>query len=128
MYQIDVMSRVPVYEQIVEQTKQFILSGILTAGDQIPTVRQLSSSLSLNPNTIQKAFKELDREGLTFSSPGRGCFVSAGAKKILSEQKREELKQMEEQIRQLALGGVKKEELLEMIERVYAEQREGEQK
>ena len=68
MYQVDVMSRVPVYEQIVEQTKKFILSGILTAGDQIPTVRQLSASLSLNPNTVQKAFKELDRQGLIYSA------------------------------------------------------------
>lgn len=120
MYQIDVMSRVPVYEQIVEQTKKFILAGILGPGDQIPTVRQLSAQLSLNPNTIQKAVKELDRQGLIYSAPGRGCFISPNAPQILSKEKRGELVDLEEQIKELALGGVKKEELLKLIEKVYS--------
>lgn len=119
MYQIDVMSRVPVYEQIVEQTKKFILTGVLDEGDQIPTVRQLSAQLSLNPNTIQKAVKELDRQGLIFSLPGRGCFISANAKKILMEEKRQGLNELEEKLRELALSGIKKEELYKLIDGVY---------
>ena len=54
MYHVDAMSRVPVYEQIVEQTEKFILAGILKPGDKIPSVRNLSIELSVNPNTIQK--------------------------------------------------------------------------
>lgn len=119
MYQIDVMSRVPVYEQIVEQTKKFILTGVLDEGDQIPTVRQLSAQLSLNPNTIQKAVKELDRQGLIFSLPGRGCFISANAKKILMEEKRQGLNELEEKLRELALSGIEKEELYKLIDGVY---------
>ena len=122
MYQIDVMSRVPVYEQIVEQTKKFILSGVLQAGDQIPTVRQLSVDLSLNPNTIQKAVKEMDRQGLIYSLPGRGCFIAPNALNLLRQEKRKELKGLREQIRQLAIGGIQKEELLELIEQVYEKQ------
>ena len=53
MYQIDVMSRIPVYEQIVEQTEKFILAGILCAADKIPSVRSMSVELSVNPNTRQ---------------------------------------------------------------------------
>lgn len=119
MYQIDVMSRIPVYEQIVEQTKKFVLSGVLRPGDQIPTVRQLSAQLSLNPNTIQKAFKELDRQGLIFSSPGKGCFISPKANEILRKEKRKGLKELEKQLQELALGGIKKEELLELIDKIY---------
>lgn len=119
MYQIDVMSRVPVYEQIVEQTKKFILTGILDEGDQIPTVRQLSAQLSLNPNTIQKAVKELDRQGLIFSLPGRGCFISANAKNILMEENRQGLDELEEKLKELALSGIKKEELYKLIDNVY---------
>lgn len=119
MYQIDVMSRVPVYEQIVEQTKKFILTGVLNDGDQIPTVRQLSAQLSLNPNTIAKAFKELDRQGLTYSLPGRGCFISANAKNILQNEKRQGLTELEEQIKELALSGIEKEELYKLIDTVF---------
>lgn len=119
MYQIDMTSKVSVYEQIVEQTKKFILTGILGPDDQIPTVRQLSAQLSLNPNTIQKAVKELDRQGLIYSLPGRGCFIAGNAKEILQEEKRSGLGELEEQINELRLGGIKKEELIELIERVY---------
>ena len=62
MFQIDIMSRIPVYEQIIRQTEKFILIGVLNAGDKLPSVRQLSAELSINPNTIQKAFTELDRK------------------------------------------------------------------
>lgn len=120
MYQIDVMSRVPVYEQIVEQTKKFILTGVLDEGDQIPTVRQLSAQLSLNPNTVQKAIKELDRQELIFSLPGRGCFISANAKRILRDEKRKGITELEEQIKELALSGIEKEELYTIIDRVYS--------
>ena len=120
MYQIDVMSRVPVYEQIVEQTEKFILTGILKEGDQIPSVRNLSVSLSVNPNTIQKAVSELDRRGLITSVPGKGCFVSDNAKKALSVVKRNNLGVIREKTEELVMAGIKKEEVLEVIEDVYA--------
>lgn len=121
MYQIDVMSRVPVYEQIVEQTERFILTGILNSGDKIPSVRNLSIQLSVNPNTIQKAIGELDRRGLIFSVPGRGCFVSDNAKNALSECKRSEMKEIKDKMKELALAGVSKEEMVKLIEEVYSD-------
>lgn len=119
MYQIDVMSRVPVYEQIVEQTEKFILTGILKEGDKIPSVRNLSVSLSVNPNTIQKAISELDRRGLITSVPGKGCFVSDKAKKALSVVKRNNLEIIREKTEELVMAGIKKEEVIEVIEDVY---------
>ncbi len=121
MYQIDVMSRVPVYEQIVEQTEKFILTGILKPGDKLPSVRNMSIELSVNPNTIQKSMAELDRRGLILSVPGKGCFVSEQAKKALTMTKRGELKEVKEKIRELAMAGVTKEEMLMVIEEVYKE-------
>ena len=120
MYHIDAMSRVPVYEQIVEQTEKFILTGILKPGDKIPSVRNLSIELSVNPNTIQKSIVELDRRGLIFSVPGKGCYVSEEAKTALSTVKRKEMAEIKDKINELALCGVTKEELLELIDEVYS--------
>ena len=91
MFQIDTMSRVPIYEQIVNQLEYFVLNGILKEGEQIPSVRNLSVELSINPNTIQKAYFELDKRGIIQSVPGRGCFVTESAKNILSAKKREKI-------------------------------------
>ena len=122
MYQIDVMSRIPVYEQIVEQTDKFILAGILCAGDKIPSVRSLSVELSVNPNTIQKAVAELDRRGVIFSVPGKGSFVSERAKDALAAAKRGNLNIMREKLREFKLAGISKSEVLEVVEEVYKEE------
>ena len=64
---IDSMSRQPVYEQIVDQVEQMILSGLMRPGEQLPSVRSLSLELSINPNTIQKAYAELDGRGIIYT-------------------------------------------------------------
>ena len=75
MFQIDALSRTPVYEQIVDQMERLVMNGLLAPGSQLPSVRSLSVQLAINPNTIQKAYTELDRRGVLVSVPGRGCFV-----------------------------------------------------
>lgn len=121
MYQIDAMSRVPVYEQIVDQTEKFILAGVLKPGDKIPSVRNLSIELSVNPNTIQKSIAELDRKGLIFSVPGKGCFVAESAKEALTAVKRGEMTDIKNRIKELLLAGITKEELISLIEEIYAD-------
>lgn len=120
MFAIDAMSRVPVYEQIIDQLERFVLGGALRPGEQLPSVRSLSVQLSINPNTIQKAYSELDRRGLLCSVPGRGCFVSDNAPALLAEYKRGELDWLEEKLRELAMAGIEKERLHELVERAYA--------
>ena len=105
MFQIDIMSRIPVYEQLIRQTEKFILLGVLKEGDKLPSVRQLSAELSINPNTIQKAFTELDRRGIIFSVNGRGNFVADKALKALD----------------FALAGISRTELHEYIDEIYDE-------
>lgn len=121
MFQIDLMSKVPVYEQIVNQVEKFILLGILKPDDKIPSVRQLSAELSINPNTIQKAFAELDRRGVIYAVNGKGNFVSDRAKKALETSKRLELEKVRQDIHEFALAGVSKEELYSLIDEVYTE-------
>ena len=122
MFQIDSFSRVPVYEQIIMQVENFVLKDILTADTQIPSVRNLSVTLSINPNTIQKAYSELDRNGIIYSVPGRGCFITKEAKDILSAQKKEKLSSLKEIIAELKLAGITKEVILETIETAYSDE------
>ena len=119
MFQIDTMSRMPIYEQVVNQLEYFVLNGILKEGEQIPSVRNLSVDLSINPNTIQKAYFELDKRGIIQSVPGRGCFVTDSAKDILSAKKREQLADLKILVIELALAEVRKEEVISCIEEVY---------
>ena len=79
----------PIYEQIVENFKMQIYKGILREGDQMPSVRSLAVELSTNPNTVQKAFAELERQGFIYTVKGRGNFVKGDV--LLMENKKNEL-------------------------------------
>ena len=72
---VDPRSGVPIYLQIIEQVKRSIALGILQAGEQLPTVKQLAIDLTVNPNTVARAYRELEREQVIETSPGRGSFV-----------------------------------------------------
>ena len=77
-YQIDPHSGLPVYRQVMDQTKHYIASGSLVTGDQLPSIRDLATRLSLNPATIVKAYAELQNEGFMEIKQGKGAFVSQG--------------------------------------------------
>ncbi len=115
MFQIDVMSRTPAYEQIIEQFEQFVMMDILRPGDKMISVRQMSVQLSVNPNTIQKAYSEMDLRGYIRSVPGKGCFVTQEAKEIIQRGHRNKMNEIREIVRSLILAGVTKEELIELI-------------
>ena len=119
MFTIDVMSRVPVYEQLIKQVEDQVLKGIMKEGDKMPSVRSLSMELSTNPNTIQKAYMELDRRGILVSVPGKGSFILAEALKTVGNQSKEKLSNLKEIVRKLAYAGVSKSEITDMIEEVY---------
>ena len=121
MFQIDSFSRVPVYEQIINQIEHFVLTGILSADTQIPSVRSLSVSLSINPNTIQKAYSELDRNGIIYSVPGRGCFITKDARELLSDKKKGKLTGLRELLKELKLAGLSKAKIIETVDEIYSE-------
>jgi GntR family transcriptional regulator len=91
MFQLDVRSRKPIYEQLVDKIKELIINRILKPDEQLPSVRMLSSQLTVNPNTIQRAYRELENQGYIYSIKGKGNFVAAIELKP-NEQKLTELK------------------------------------
>lgn len=119
MFVVDVMSRVPVYEQIIKQVEEQVLTGILKEGDKLPSVRSLSVKLSINPNTIQKAYTELDRRQLIITVPGKGSFISEKAIEVVGANSGEKMTELNKIIRELALAGVTKEEIINNIEEVF---------
>ncbi|HEV3152428.1 MAG TPA: GntR family transcriptional regulator [Candidatus Baltobacteraceae bacterium] len=74
---VDPRSGVPIYLQIIEQVKRSVALGVLAPGEQLPTVKQLALDLTVNPNTVAKAYRELERDEIIETSPGRGSFVRA---------------------------------------------------
>ena len=121
MYFIEPLSRIPVYEQLIEQIERYILAGILKSNEQLPSVRTMSVSLAVNPNTIQKAYSELDSKKIIFSVPGKGCFVSENAIEIIGNYKRLKLNELSNTLNELKLANITKEEILALIDSVYNE-------
>lgn len=119
MFQVDMMSRTPVYEQIIEQAERYVLNHLLSAGDKLPSVRQLSMELSINPNTIQKAYTELDRKGVLQSVPGKGCFISDNALKIVSQNSREKMKELIAILKELSLAGITQEQIIDCVKEIF---------
>lgn len=76
MIWVDPRNPKPLYEQIKESVRGQMLRGVLQPHDQLPSVRQLAQQAAINPNTIQKAYRDLESEGLLYSVPGKGCFVA----------------------------------------------------
>jgi len=72
---VDPRSGVPLYLQVIEQVKRSVALGVLGSGEQLPTVKQLALDLTINPNTVAKAYRELERDGVIETAPGRGSFV-----------------------------------------------------
>ena len=118
MISIDYQSKLPLYEQIVQRFQTLILSGALPPGSQMPSVRSLAMELSINPNTIQKAYSTLEQEGYIYSVKGKGNFAAESAG--LAEQKKKTL--MEQFRRLVAYGrelGITEQEYNEIIRCTY---------
>ena len=75
-FRVEARSVVPPYLQIVQQVRQALRMGVLTVGDQLPSVREVVAAAAINPNTVLKAYRDLEREGLVAAEPGRGTFVT----------------------------------------------------
>ena len=91
---LDLHSGMPVYRQIMDQVRGGIASGALAAGDQLPTVRQLAVDLEINPNTVVRAYRELELGGLLETHQGTGTFISAQKMKRRDEQRERQLVQI----------------------------------
>lgn len=93
-FSIDLHSGVPVYRQLIDQVRGGIASGSLTAGDQLPTVRQLAVDLAINPNTVMRAYRELELGGLLETHQGTGTFISSKKMEKKAAERERQLSQM----------------------------------
>lgn len=108
----------PIYEQVKDGLRHLVVTGALQAGDKLPSVRALASNLAINPNTIQRAYNELEAEGYIYSVAGKGSFVSgtADADAVRRETLRADVKKLLNELRYL---GVTEADAAALIKEVY---------
>lgn len=114
---IDYNDKRPIYEQIAERFQNLIISGVMEKDERLPSVRMLAVELSINPNTIQRAYAELERDGFIYTVKGRGNFVKRD-EELFNKQKERLLKELERHIKNCLRQGIKKEELLDKLQGV----------
>ncbi len=108
---IDYRDARPIYEQVVERFKLLILRGVLHSDDKIPSVRNLAVDLSINPNTIQRAYMELERQGYIYTVKGKGNFVSDSSQ-LLLKYKEEIFSELRKICKEAFEAGITKEEII----------------
>lgn len=104
----------PIYEQVKFGLRRLVLTGVLNPDDKMPSVRELSAQLAINPNTVQRAYRELEAEGYIYSVPGKGSFVAAD-KQVDHARIDTLLKQLDEAVSELSYMGYSQEDLIHRI-------------
>ena len=108
MVHLDYRDARPIYIQIVDNFRSQIAAGILQPGDKLPSVRELATQLSINPNTIQRAYRELEMNGVIQTLPGKGCFVCG-------RPETPDWEKLDAAIARLLSQGISREEILKYI-------------
>lgn len=114
MVHLDYRDGRPIYIQIVDGFREQILAGVLQSGEKLPSVRELAMELSINPNTIQRAYRQLEALGWIATVPGKGCFVS-GLPEYAREEQRELLRAFDEAAAALLRQGVTRRQLADRV-------------
>ena len=117
-FALDLRSGVPVYRQLIDQVRSGVASGSLTSGDQLPTVRQLAVDLAINPNTVMRAYRELELGGFLETHQGTGTFISNKKLEKKSAERERQLGQMAGEF--AARAGAAGFTLEELIDRMSA--------
>lgn len=117
LIQLNYRDSKPIYEQIKDGFRKLVISGSLLVDEKLPSVRELASSLAINPNTIQKAYRDLESEGYLYTIAGRGTFV-AKQEEILDTRQEELLLQFDEVVEELFFLSVKEADLTERMKKL----------
>ena len=121
MITLDYRDRRPLYEQVLEGLKDLMIRGILEQGEKLPSVRSLATDLAINPNTIQRAYAELERSGFIYSVQGRGSFVAdLGA--VHQERVQEWEREFDELMEEAKLLSIPKEAVVNRVEEKMKEE------
>ena len=116
MVHLDYRDARPIYAQIMVAYKEQISTGVLQPGDKLPSVRELAATLAINPNTIQRAYRQLEMEGWIVTVPGKGCFV-ARDEQLAEEEKKRLLAAFDAAVEGLLTFGISRESLIGRLQR-----------
>jgi GntR family transcriptional regulator len=126
LFDVDTRSTTPIWDQIVTRLRFAIASGSLPAGEAIPSVRQLAVALRVNPNTVARAYRELEAQGLVETRQGRGTFVAEAPRRLSAAQRREALSPSIERLTSEArMLGVEAKDLAELVRQAAAKLSKG---
>lgn len=114
---LDYQSRIPIYEQIVNNIENYVAVGILREKSQIPSIRELANNLGINPNTVKKAYDILENKGVIMTISTKGTFISNNTKMVLENKIDKEINLIKDKIRELENMGISKKEIMERIEK-----------
>ena len=118
MFIIDIQNKVPIFEQLKKQILEFI--SILLPNDKLPSVRSLATDIGVNPNTVSKAYQELENQGYIYSIKGKGCFIADNqTDQLIKDDKLDDFKGC---VNEMKKHQITKDKLLEIIEEVYKEE------
>lgn len=115
MFILDLKSRVPIYEQLKARTLELIMAGVLQQDSQLPSVRSLARDLGVNPNTIQKAYQDMEKEGVIYSVAGKGSFVN-DIRRVKEKEKEAAFISLRQICAQLKQCGAEDAEILQQVE------------
>ena len=116
---LDYTDHRPIYEQIKDQTRELILNKALEEHQQLPSVRELASQLTINPNTIQRAYQQLEREGYIYSMYAKRYFVAPLRDDVQLARKNESIKLLENAVKELIYLGTDEKEVVDLIKNIY---------
>lgn len=120
MVQIDYRSKQPIYEQIIEQIKLYVIKGQLSPGDAIPSVRKMAQSLGVTPSTVAKAYQELERQKVIETIRARGTFIGQNMDVSLEEEQQEKIRQrLKSEILELKRSGYSLEDVTSLTKEIY---------
>ena len=120
MYQLDLQSRTPICQQLKEKILRLIMAGAIGPGDPLPSVRVMARELGINPNTVAKAYQDLEKSGLIYSVAGKGSFIS-GEETLDRQMTASVLDRFREAVREARSAGVDRQTALVLVEEVYKE-------
>lgn len=123
MFGISLNNKQPIYEQLVDKITKLVLNGLIEPNAQLPSVRDFATQLGVNPNTVQKAFTELERNGVAYSVNGKGRFVTDDIENLKTIMINSKLNVLEQNIRELVKLGAHKDEILSSINNLFKEEK-----
>ncbi len=115
MINLDYQSRTPIYEQIILEIERYVALGILKPNEQLMSIRDMATTLGINPNTVKKAYAELENRGVIVTISTKGTFIKDNITKVVNSKIDNIIKEIKQNILELEKLGITKEEILKRI-------------